>query len=351
MPVPRLFAALLLAFLAWPAAAPAPVRAGERTRTVGFVLPSRREERWWRDLAVVVEEAQKREVELKVRMANSDQDEEDAFIDELLAEGVDVLMVAAQDTGALAATIRRIRQDGAKVVVYDRIVNDCEYELYVGFDSVRVGELQGEWITARVPKGRYLVMSGAPTDANAALFRAGLQNVLGPLVEKGDITLAADLPIEDWDPAHAERIVREVMAREGNRLDAIVAPNDHTAGGAIRALEALGLAGRIPVTGHDGDAAAAQRILDGTQCMTVLKDTRTLGREGLRMAGRLAASLPMLGEVPGLRLMGNGGTQVPTLLIDPVMVDADNIQEVLFDSGYLQREGNAIRAVRTEMPE
>ena len=345
----RFSALCLAAILAAPAAFPSrSASAAERIRSVGLALPSRREERWQRDLAVIAEEARNREIDLRYRVAQNDQEEQDRQIGELLAEGVDVLVIAAHDTTAVVPTLRRLRTEGVKVVVYDRLVNDCEYDLYVGFDSLMVGELQGAWIAARVPRGRYMVMSGASTDANAALYRAGVDSVLRPLIERGDIEIVADGEVTDWDPAVAERMVLEAIDREGGRIDAIVAPNDGTAGGAIRALAARGLAGRIPVTGHDGEPGAAQRILDGTQGMTVLKDTRTLGREGLRMAGRLAANLPMLGEVPGLRLMQNGQTRVPTLLIHPRLVDAGNLQEVLFDSGYLDRESVAREAMREE---
>lgn len=323
--------------------------AGAGEGVVGFALPSHREQRWRRDLAVVVEEAKHRGVEVKYRIANNDQDEQNRQIDEMLEEGIDVLMLAAHDTTTVVETIQRVRAKGVQVVVYDRMVNDCAYELYIGFDSPRVGVLQGEWITKRVPKGNYVVMSGAATDANAALFRSGVDQVLAPFVARGDIKIVMDREVTDWDPAVAEKIVLEALDAQNNRIDAIIAPNDGTAGGAIKALASRGLAGKIPVTGHDGDSTAAERIQDGTQGMTVLKDTRMLGREGLRMAARLSRKMP-LRNVPGMRTIANGKTQVPAILMAPSMVDAGNLQKELIDSGYLVREGNAIKAIEDALP-
>jgi D-xylose transport system substrate-binding protein len=187
-------------------------------------------------------------------------------------------------------------------------------------------------------------MSGAPTDDNALLFRAGVDQVLAPFIERGDITIVMDRAVTDWDTEVARRIVLEALDQEGGALDAIVAPNDGTAGGAAQALAERGLAGKIPITGHDGDAKAADRILAGTQGMTVLKDTRLLGREALRMAVRMARNAS-LDDVPGVRRRNNGATEVPMVLIEPVLVDAANIQKELHDSGYLSKERTAIKEV------
>ena len=321
--------------------------AGERG-VIGLSLPSRREDRWRRDLGVMVQEARNRGFLLKHRMANNDQEEQNRQVEELLDEGIDVLMLTAHDTGAVAGLIGKVRERGVKVLVYDRIVNDCEYELYMGFDSVKVGVLQGEWITKKVPRGRYVVMSGAPTDDNAALFRSGVDQILKPFIERGDIKVVMDRAVTDWDPAVAERIVGEALSLDGGGIDAIVAPNDGTAGGAIAALAARGLAGKIPVTGHDGDAKAAERVVAGTQGMTVLKDTRLLGRESLRLAVRMARGASLEG-VPGIRMHPNGKTSVPMVLIKPMLVDADNVQKELYDSGYLSTEQTAIVEVEDKL--
>ena len=308
---------------------------GERLK-IGLALPTQQEERWVRDMHAMQEEAKKLNIDLRVSIARNDQAQQNNQVDQLLSQGIKVLILAPHDGEGAAAAVEKAHADGVKVISYDRLIMGCDVDIYMSFDNVRVGELMGNWITKRVPKGDYIIMSGAPTDNNAKLFKQGHMIAIQPLIDKGDIKVILDQPVIDWQPANAQKIVENALTLAGNKVDAILAPNDGTASGAIAALEAQGLAGKVPVTGMDAELSAAQRVVRGTQSITVLKDTRKLGEEAIRISVKMAKGEDISGDVNGS--VANGVKDVPSVLLDAEVVDKDNIDAILIESGYLKRE-------------
>lgn len=222
------------------------------------------------------------------------------------------------------------------VISYDRLVTGARADYYyLSFDNVKVGELQGAFITKKVPKGKYLVLAGSPTDNNAKLFHQGAMKYIGPGADRGDITIVMDQPVKDWQPSEAQKLCEQALTASQNRVDAVLAPNDGTAGGCIQALAAQGLAGKVPITGQDAELSAAIRIIQGTQSMTIFKDTRELGRKAVEMALDLAKGKAI--ETHG-RVVNNGKRDVPSVLLTPVVVTRENLEEVLVRSGYLRKE-------------
>ncbi|MCD7897132.1 MAG: substrate-binding domain-containing protein [Planctomycetaceae bacterium] len=309
-------------------------QAGERLK-IGLALPTQQEERWVRDMHAMQAEADKYNVDLRIAIARNDQAQQNNQIDQLLSQGIHVLILAPHDGEGAATSVNKAHEDGIKVISYDRLIMGTDVDVYMSFDNVRVGELMGEWITKRVPKGDYILMSGAPTDNNAKLFKQGHMNFIQPLIDKGDIKVILDQPVIDWQPANAQRIVENALTLANNKVDAILAPNDGTASGAIAALRAQGLAGKIPVTGMDAELSAAQRIVQGTQSITVLKDTRKLGEEAIRLAIRIAKGEDISDAINGA--VDNGTMEVSSVLLEAQVVDKDNIDAVLIESGYLKR--------------
>ncbi len=324
-----LAAAMLLPMLV------AKATAGERLK-IGLALPTQQEERWVRDMHAMEAEAKKLNVDLRVAIARNDQGQQNNQIDQLLTQGVKVLIIAPHDGEGAATSVNKAHASGVKVISYDRLIMGTDVDVYMSFDNVKVGELMGEWITKRVPKGDYILMSGAPTDTNAKLFKQGHMVYIQPLIDKGDIKVILDQPVIDWQPSNAQKIVENALTLANNKVDAILAPNDGTAGGAIAALAAQGLAGKVPVTGMDAELSAAQRVAAGTQSITVLKDTRKLGEEAVRAAVRMAKGESIADMINGE--VDNGYMEVPSILLAAEVVDKDNLDKVLIDSGYLKRE-------------
>ena len=302
---------------------------------VGLSLPTQREERWVKDKLTMIAEARRRGVELRVKVSDLDAAQQLAQCEALIAEGVKVLILAPHDGAAAAAIVEKAVKAGVKVVSYDRLVIGSPREyLYLSFDNVKVGELQGELIARTVPRGEYIVLAGAPSDNNATLFRQGAMKYLQPLVEKGEVTIVLDQAVKDWAPAEAQRLCDEALA-EHPGVAAVLAPNDGTAGGCIEALASRGLAGKVPITGQDAELAAAIRIRSGTQTMTVFKDTRALGRKAIELASDLARGRAV--STHG-RTISNGRRNVPAVLLTPHVVTRENLDDLLVKSGYLPRE-------------
>lgn len=310
--------------------------AGEKLK-IGIALPTQQEERWVRDLATMQAKARELGLDARVAIARNDQAQQNTQIEQLLSQGIKVLILAPHDGEGAAIAVRKAREDGVKVISYDRLIMGTDVDVYLSFDNVAVGECQGRWITGKMPKGSYIILSGAPTDNNARLFKQGAMNFIQPLIDKGDVKVVLDQPVVDWQPANAQKIVENALTLCDNRVDAILAPNDGTAGGAIAALDPQGLSGKVPITGQDSDLSAAQRIVRGVQGMTVFKDTRRLGGEAITLAMKMAKGEDISGDING-RTVNNEYMDVPSVLLTPVAVDKDNIDQVLIESGYLNRE-------------
>jgi D-xylose transport system substrate-binding protein len=300
---------------------------------IGLSLPTQREARWVSDKETMEAYAAELGVDLRVAVADADMAQQASQVENLIAQGIDVLILAPHDGTAAASLVEAAEEEGIPVISYDRLIlNTSALDLYISFDNVKVGELQGEYITKLVPEGNYIIMSGAPTDNNAKLFKQGAMKFIQPLIDSGKITVVAEQGVENWLPTNALNIVENALTASGNQVDAILAPNDGTAGGAIVALEAQGMAGTVPVTGQDAEAAAARRIVEGTQSMTIFKDTRELGKAAIDAAIAYAK-----GEQPITNnTVDNGAFAVPSNLLTPFVVDKDNLKELLVDSGYLK---------------
>lgn len=302
---------------------------------VGLSLPTLQEERWGRDRDAMQAEAKKLGVDLRVQVSNNDAAKQVAQCENLLSQGIQVLILAPHDATSASVIIDRAVKAGVKVISYDRLVLDSPHEYYyLSFDNVKVGELQGDWLTRKVPKGNYVVLSGAPTDNNAKLFKQGAMNKIQPLVDRGDVKIVFDQPVKDWAPGEAQKLMEQALTANANKVDGVLAPNDGTSGGCIQALAAQGLAGKVPITGQDAELAAAIRIVKGQQGMTVFKDTRLLGRKAIEMSLKMAKGEKV--DTEG-KVVNNNKRDVPSVLLTPFAVTRDNIDQVLIQSGYLKR--------------
>lgn len=303
--------------------------------TIGLSLPTQREERWVRDKEKMEEVAKELGVELIVKVADANMQEQITQVESLLTQGIDVLILAPHDASAAATLVDKAAAEGVPVISYDRLItNTDKLGYYLSFDNVKVGELQGKYITEQVPEGKYIIMSGAPTDNNAKLFKEGAMKHIQPLIDSGKIQVIAEQAVDNWVPENALKIVEAALAANNNEVDAILAPNDGTAGAAIQALAAQGLAGSVPITGQDAEKAAAKRIMEGTQSMTIFKDTRELGKKAIEMAIQLAKGekIDTNGEVD------NGKFNVPSVLLEPQVITKDNLEKVLVEGGYISKD-------------
>jgi D-xylose transport system substrate-binding protein len=298
---------------------------------IGLSLDTVREERWQRDRDQFVAHAESLGAKVLVQVANNDDARQNAQAENLLTQGVNVLVVAPHNSESAATIVAAAHRAGVPVIAYDRLINGCDLDLYISFDNLRVGEMQAEYALARRPKGNYVLIAGAPTDNNAHLYHEGQMKVLQPAIDRGDIHVVGDQWANDWQPVEALKIMENALTRNGNRVDAVVVSNDGLAGGAIQALSEQKLAGKVVVTGQDAELAACQRVVAGSQSMTVYKPIHALAARGAEVAILLAKQQP----VPdATRTLNNGFKEVPAILITPVAVDRDHLAGTVIADGF-----------------
>ncbi|MEA2162210.1 MAG: D-xylose transport system substrate-binding protein [Thermoanaerobaculia bacterium] len=301
---------------------------------IGFSMDTLKEERWQRDKMLVEQRAKEVGADLDVQVANGDDAVQTKQADNLLTKGVDVLIVAPHNGEIAASIVEAAHRKGVPVIAYDRLIRDSDVDLYISHQVERMGEMQAKYALDHIPKGNYVLIGGSPTDYNAILLRKGQMNVLKAAIDRGDVKIISDQFAREWKAEEALRITEDALTKTGKNIQAIVASNDGTAGGAISALEAAGLAGKVLVTGQDAQKDAVQRIVKGTQSMTVYKQIQPLAFGAVDAAILLAQKKP----VQTHDKINNGRKDVPAILLEPMVVDKANVDATVIKDGYHKRE-------------
>lgn len=296
---------------------------------IGLSLDTLKEARWQRDRDMFVKRATELGATVAVQSANSDDTVQMRDCESLIANRVDVLVIAPHDGLAMAKAVEKAKAVGIPVIAYDRLIRNADVDVYMSFDNVEVGRQQAKYLVkAMGGKGTIVRIYGAPTDNNARLFKAGQDEVLAPYIERGDIVIAHEDWAEDWKPENAKRITSAAITK-GTKFGGILASNDGTAGGAIQALEEEKLTNVI-VTGQDAELPACQRIAVGSQAMTIYKPVSRLAQA----AAELAVALSRRQVVVANSTVDNGKKAVPALLVPVVAVDAKNLLETIVKDGF-----------------
>jgi len=310
---------------------------------IGFLMETYDVDRWARDEQLFVSKARALGAQVVRAVADGDQDRQNKQADNFLTRGVDVLVVVPKNLETAARIVKSAHEKGVPVLAYDRLIRSCDLDIYVTFDNEKVGYLQAKGVLEKVPEGNYILLGGAASDNNAKLLRKGQLRAIAEHEKTTGkkITILADPFLDNWDREEARRRVGNMLTRfkaEGKRVDAIVASNDSTAGGAIAALMAEGLQGRVAVSGQDAELPACQRVVEGTQTVTVYKPVRKLAEVSAEVAVRLAR-----GERPEdiikalgfeVNLLDNGFKKVPSIFLEPVFVTSRNMVETVIKDGW-----------------
>ena len=297
---------------------------------IGFSMDTLKEERWQRDKQLVEQRAKEVGASLDVQVANGDDAVQTKQADNMLAKGVDVLIVAPHNGEIAASIVEAAHRHGVPVISYDRLIRNADVDLYISHQVVRMGEMQAEYALQHVPKGNYVLIGGSPTDYNAILLRQGQMNILKPAIDRGKVKIISEQFAREWKAEEALRITEDALTKTGNNIQAVVASNDGTAGGAVSALEAAGLAGKVLVTGQDAQKDALQRIVKGTQTMTVYKSIQPLAFGAVDAAVKLAHKE----KIDTHDKVNNGKKDVPAILLSPVSVDKANLDATVIKDGY-----------------
>lgn len=309
----------------------APARGGKLV--IGLSMDTLQEERWKGDRDMFVARARELGAEVEVLDANSDDTRQIQQVKSLLTKEISALVIIPHDGSVMAEGVRLAREKGIRVLAYDRLIKNCDLDLYATFDNVRVGELQAKFIvdhaTRAGGKKRIVRIYGSETDNNAFLFKEGQDRGLKPLLDAGLLEVVHEQHAHDWKPENAKKIMEAALTKT-REIDYVLASNDGTAGGAIQALTAAGLAGKVIVTGQDAELVACQRIANGTQAMTIYKPLSRLARRAAELAVSLAKGEPVVAKAR----INNGKIDVPSELLDVVLVTKENLRDTVVADGF-----------------
>jgi D-xylose transport system substrate-binding protein len=299
---------------------------------IGFSMDTVKEERWQRDKNLVEKRAKELGMQVSVQVANGDDNLQVKQAENLLTQGVDVLIVAPHNGEIAASIVEAAHRQGVPVISYDRLIKNSDVDLYVSHQIVKIGEIQAQYLLDHVNKkpANFVIVGGSPTDNNALLLHQGQMNILKPAVDRGDVKIITDQYAKEWQASAALNIVENALTQANNQVDAVVASNDGTARGAVQALEGQNLAGKVLVSGQDADLASLSLIVQGKQTMTVYKPIEPLAYAAVDAAIKLARGE----KVDATDAIDNGAKKVPSVLLAPIAVDKNNIVSTVVKDGY-----------------
>lgn len=300
---------------------------------IGFSMDTLKEERWQRDKAMVEQRCQEVGAQCEVQVANGDDAVQTKQCDNLLTKGVDVLIVAPHNGQIAASIVEAAHRQGVPVISYDRLIRNSDVDLYVSHQVVKIGQMQAQYALDHAPKGNYVLIGGSQTDNNAVLLMEGQMSVLQPAIDKGQIKIVAKQYAREWLASEALRIMEDALTKNSNDIQAVVASNDGTAGGAISALPPQ-LVGKVLVTGQDAALDAVQRVVEGKQTMTIYKPIQPLAFSAVDSAMKLAKGE----KVDAKDKINNGKIDVPALLFEPMVLDKNNVMQTVIKDGYHKLE-------------
>ncbi|MCQ2590197.1 MAG: sugar-binding protein [Treponema sp.] len=327
---------------------------GADSTKVGVSMPTKDLQRWNQDGSNMKAQLEKAGYTVDLQYAANDIPTQVSQLENMITGGCKVLVVASIDGTALSGVLESARKKKIQVIAYDRLImNSSAVSYYATFDNYKVGTLQGDYLVDKLGlKTRsaddpvYMeFFTGDPGDNNINFFFGGAMDVLTPYLEKGVIvcpsgqTAKAQAATLNWSTEEAQKRMENLITSngyspKGAKLDAVYCSNDSTANGVTNALLSAGYtADNFPIiTGQDCDIVAVKNMLQGTQAMSIFKDTRTLASKVVEMVDAI-----MKGSTPSIndtKTYDNGTGIIPSYLCDPVFGDINNYKTLLIDSGY-----------------
>lgn len=303
---------------------------------IGFSMGTLQEERWQRDRFEFLKKADELGVVVDLQASDNNTEKQISQIEKMILKGVDVLVVAPYDADSLSSVIEAARKANIKVLSYDRLMTKTHADLYLSFDNEKVGEYEAQAVIDalkdKFTQGKKLKLAyvgGSLTDNNAVLLKKGSFKILQPLIDSGKIEIVFDKFTPNWNPENAYSNFKNYL-KSSVEIDGVVAANDGTAFGVIRALQEFKLSGLVPVSGQDAELSALRRIVEGVQIATVYKPIPLLASTAVELAVKLAK-----GErIDTNQTVNNGQTDIPAVLLSATLVTKSNIENTVIKDGY-----------------
>ena len=329
------------------AAADTAASTGEKIK-VGLSFSDFATERWKNEEIILRGLLEERGYEVLSQEANQDVKLQNDQIDNMVSQGVKALIIVAQDGDAAVTAVNAAADAGVAVIAYDRLIKTPKIAGYISFNNVEVGRQQAdgvmkalgieEWDVAANGPARVVKLGGSPTDNNAILFRQGQDEIVTPFVDEGKAEIVADQWVEGWSADNALKLMENILTGANNDVDAVVASNDGTALGALQALSAQGLAGKVPISGQDATADGCNSIVKGELTVSILKDIRNLAPIAVDMVDAILAGKPVEGlqEYTLAELTNDDSLQgnVNALFLPVEQVNKDNVYDLCVANGF-----------------
>ncbi|GAC1315073.1 MAG: D-xylose ABC transporter substrate-binding protein [Chloroflexota bacterium] len=308
--------------------------AAQTACTVGVSWNNFQEERWGRwDEPAIKAALEAGGATYISNDAKSSAETQASNVENLISQGAKVLIILAQDGTAIKPSVASAISQGIPVIAYDRLIEDPS-ALYITFDNVEVGRMEARAVYGAQPKGNYVIIKGNKSDANADFLRGGYNDVIGAAVSNGDINIVGETYTDNWDPSKAQTEMEQFLTQNQNNVDAVLSENDGMAGGVVSALAAQGLAGKVPVSGQDGDAPALNRVALGLQTVDIWKDARVLGATAGDSAVQLCNGIS-IDQVAGVKPFTTPGSNtLNSILLTPQPINVSNLN-LLLDAGWI----------------
>jgi D-xylose transport system substrate-binding protein len=308
-----------------------------KDKVIGVSWSNFQEERWKTDEAAMkaaIEAAGDKYISADAQSSAAKQLTD---VESLISQGANALIILAQDASAIGPAVQKALDESIPVVGYDRLIENKDV-FYLTFDNKEVGRMQAREVFKVKPEGNYVFIKGSGADPNADFLFAGSMEVLKEAIDSGKIKNVGEAYTDGWKPENAQKNMEQFLTANDNKVDAVVASNDGTAGGAIAALTAQGLAGSVPVSGQDADHAALNRVALGTQTVSVWKDSRELGKRAAEIAAQLAGGKTM-DQIDGVTTFSGGpkGVEMKSVFLAPLPITKDNLN-VVIDAGWISKD-------------
>lgn len=297
---------------------------------IAFLLPHTKSDRYIKERAYFSERT--KELGYNSEFADADYDQNKQFkqVSDFLNQGIKVLVVGAVNVNLAARIVREAHDHGAIVIAYDRLIKNANLDYYLSFQYQKVGQEMARYVINNKPIGRYILIGGDKTDYNAVQVNKGQMKELEPYIKENKIQILYNVFIEEWNPDNASHEVDYYLNLSDQVPDAIICSSDRMAGGIIKALEKHDLVGKVLLTGMDADKTACINILSDKQSMTVYKPFKKLAWQAAEIAVKY-----IKGEniIEAKDFVFNGNIQVPSILIEPIAVDKNNIRTTVIADG------------------
>jgi putative multiple sugar transport system substrate-binding protein len=323
--------------------------------TIGISMPTIVTQRWVTDGLAMVKALDRLGYQPELKFAEDGVDKQIAQIEEMMKNGAKLLIIAPIDGSKLAAILQKAADQKIKVFSYDRLITGSpNVDYYATFDNYQVGVLQGNSIVSKLEldkgKGPFKIelFSGSPDDNNAIFFYDGAMSVLKPYLDSGKLVVGSGqvdrlaVATKGWSGTVARARLMPLLTKfyAKEKLNAILAPNDGVSTELQLELRKSGYGTAdkpMPViTGQDADISGVRAIIRGDQTSTVFKDTRTLADVVAKMVDAILSGKQP--EINDTKTYNNGTKVVPSYLLKPVLVDINNWQATLVDSGYYKNQ-------------